>query len=203
LTSPDGHTKRQVLKSSLPLSPTVLLLVDFINPLQFDGADALSPAALRAAQAAAALKQRIGRRGVQTVYVNDNFGQWQSDFKALVADCRRRRGAPARLARTLAPAPSDLTVLKPRHSAFHATPLQLLLTQMEAKQLIITGLATDLCVMFSAMDAFARGYRLWIPQDCTAAESEPAKRAALDWMAFALKAQTDASDDAGERDTRA
>ncbi len=172
---------------ALPQAETVLLLVDMINPLDFDGAELLAPAALQAAVAAAALKRELGRRGVPAVYANDNFGHWQSDFRSLLAHCRRRKGAAAALARRMAPTPDDLTVLKPRHSAFHATPLALLLTRMGARQLVIAGLATDLCVQFTAMDAFQRGFALWVPADCTAAESTERKLAALSWMARALK----------------
>jgi len=171
----------------------VLLLVDFINPFDFPGAGELAAPALAAAAATAVLKARLAAQGVPAVYVNDNFGHWQSDFRSLVAHCRRRRGTAAALARRLAPAPGDLTVLKPRHSAFHQTPLDLLLAQMGARELVLTGLATDLCVQFSAMDAFIRGYRLWVPQDCCAAESPARHRAALDWMALALRSRTTAA----------
>jgi nicotinamidase-related amidase len=171
----------------------VLLVVDFINPLDFDGAQDLAAQAVVAATATAALKQQLSAQGVPVVYVNDNFGRWRSDFRGLVAHCRRMRGPAGALVRRLAPAPGDLTVLKPRHSAFHQTPLDLLLTQMGVRELVITGVATDLCVQFSAMDAFVRGYRLWVPQDCTAAESAARKQAALDWMARALRCRTTAA----------
>ncbi|MCE4556056.1 cysteine hydrolase family protein [Roseateles cellulosilyticus] len=172
----------------LPHSRRVLLLVDFINPMSFIGADDLAPHALAAARAAAALKQRFDVAGERTIYVNDNFGQWRSDFRTLVQHCRRQRGPAAQLVRQLSPGADDLTVLKPRHSGFHATPLELLLEQLGTRQLVIAGLATDYCVMCTAMDAFVRGYRLWIPADCTAAESPEKHELALAWMHDALKA---------------
>jgi nicotinamidase-related amidase len=175
---------------ALPRAPTVLLLVDFINPLNFDGAEDLTPPALQAASAAASLKRDAAARGVPTIYVNDNFGHWQSDFRNLVQHCRRQGGPSAALARRLAPTPQDYTVLKPRHSAFHGTPLQLLLQSMGARRLVITGLATNLCVQCSAMDAFQLGYRMWVPADCTAAESPLRKQTALDWMSLALRCRT-------------
>lgn len=175
-------------------SRKVLLLVDFINPLRFDGAEDLAPAAIEAATAAAALKRRYRRDGFCTLYVNDNFGQWRSDFRTLVAHCRRQGGSAAALVRQLAPGDDDLMVLKPRHSGFHATPLELLLKQLGARTLVITGLATDYCVMCTAMDAFVRGYRLWVPSDCTAAESAEKRDQALGWMHQALKADTRPSD---------
>ncbi len=178
---------------SLGLSPTVLVLVDFINPLDFDGAAALAPPALDAARATAALRRRGARDGVQTIYANDNYGVWRSDFKAVWARCRALRGAPGTIARRLEPRRSDLTILKPRHSAFYSTPLDLLLRQLRCKKLIIAGLAADNCVLFTAMDAYVRGYSLWVPCDCVAAESDQAKANALEHMHRVLKANVRAS----------
>jgi nicotinamidase-related amidase len=91
------------------------------------------------------------------------------------------------MAHLLAPQPDDLTILKPRHSGFYATPLELLLTQMHTHKVVLAGLATDLCVQLTAMDAHQRGYRLWIPADCVAAESAERQTAALAYMARVLE----------------
>jgi nicotinamidase-related amidase len=179
---------------ALAPSRRVLLMVDFINPMQFAGAEELAPWALEAARATAALKKRFHAAGERVIYVNDNFGQWRSDFRTLVAHCRRQGGSAAALVRQLAPGGDDLMVLKPRHSGFHATPLELLLEQLGARTLVVTGLATDYCVMCTAMDAFVRGYRLSVPSDCTAAESPEKRDQALAWMRQALKADTRTSD---------
>ena len=167
----------------LEASPTVLLLVDFINPLDFDGADALAPSALVAARATTRLRHQATRSGVQTLYANDNYGVWRSDFKALWTRC-----AAGAIARLMKPRRDDLAILKPRHSAFYATPLDLLLRQLTCKRLVITGLAADNCVMFTAMDAYLRGFALWIPEDCVAAEHADAKASALEHMRRTLKA---------------
>ena len=174
-------------------SERVLLLVDFINPLSFPGAEQLAPAALEAARATALLKQRLASEGVATIYANDNYGVWQSDFHSLVSACLGMEGAPGEIARALYPQAGDLTILKPRHSAFFASPLELLLTEMESRELIICGLATDMCVQLTAMDAFLREYRIWVPADCNAAESPEAKEIALAYMAGVLKCGTAAS----------
>ncbi|MCL4183245.1 MAG: cysteine hydrolase [Burkholderiaceae bacterium] len=171
---------------TLPRSPVVLLLVDFVNPLDFDGAPDLAPAALAAAASTAALKRRLQRRGVPCIYANDNYGAWRSDFRTVLTRCRALPGEAGRIARMLSPRRADLTLLKPRHSCFYATPLELLLTQMHARRLILAGLAADLCVLLSAMDACMRGYRVWIPADCTAAESGQRKQGALDYARRAL-----------------
>lgn len=179
--------------AELPTSRRVLLLVDFINPLDFPGAENLAPAALAAARATARLKARLGRAGVVTIYANDNYGRWRSDFRALHASCAALPGSPGLIARKLAPRRADLRILKPRHSAFHATPLDLLLTQLQARELVVTGLATDFCVLQTAMEAHMRGLAVWVPADCTAAESPTAHAAALEIMGRTLGASTEAS----------
>jgi nicotinamidase-related amidase len=177
----------------LPASRRVLLLVDFINPLDFDGAAELAGPAFAAAQAAAELRRRLAAEGVPAIYVNDNFGRWRSDFKGLLAHCRACGGPARRIAQAIRPQASDLTVLKPRHSAFFATPLELLLRQIGARELVVTGLATDRCVLLSAADAFVRGFRLWVPSDCCAAENATLHEQALAWMHHALRARTRAA----------
>ena len=174
----------------LPKSARVLLLVDFINPLDFPSAKDIASAAVEAARITATLKRRLARQGVAVVYANDNYGVWRSDFDDGLADCLQREGEAGELARLLVPAEADLRILKPRNSAFHATPLALLLQRMETKELVIAGLATDLCVLHTAMDAHQHGFSLRVPADCTAAESPEGKRAALDTMRRHLGADT-------------
>lgn len=165
-----------------------MLLVDFVNPLNFPGGEDIVDAALRAARRTAALRRRLSATGVRTVYANDNYDLWTSDFKGLWKHCAALSGAPGQIAKLLPPRLKDFSLLKPRHSAFYATPLEILLQQLHCKRLIVTGLAADSCILFSAMDAYLRGYSLWIPEDCVAAESHDARDKALELMARTLKA---------------
>jgi nicotinamidase-related amidase len=171
----------------LPRSRTVLLLIDFINPLDFPGAEDLAAGAVEAAQATAALKAALRKAGVPAIYANDNYGGWQSDFQHLVTRCAGGSGASAQMAKLLHPQSGDLTILKPRHSAFLGSPLDLLLSRMHARDIIITGLATDICVQLTAMDGFLRDYTLKVPADCTAAESPEYKKQSLAYMERVLK----------------
>jgi len=192
LEAPVRHKRRhsaQVLADGLQHSPTVLLLVDFINPLQFPEGGALAGPAEAAANATARLKRRLAAEGVQAIYANDNYGTWHSNFHETWRHCRSLQGASRRMALALKPGPDDLAILKPRHSGFFSTPLELLLGQLKAKRLIIAGLSTDMCVLFTAMDAFLRGYKLWVPADCAAAETPEAHEQALMYMKRVLKAQ--------------
>jgi nicotinamidase-related amidase len=166
----------------------VLLLIDFVNPLTFPGARRLAPGAISAARRTAALKARLAARGVQSIYANDNFGAWRSDFERLVAACAAANGPSRRLVESLPRAEHDVQVLKPRHSAFFGTPLEVLLAQLKARRLVLTGVAADICVLSTANDAFVRGFELWVPADCVASETRRRKHAALEHMARVLKA---------------
>ena len=171
-------------------SRAVLLLIDVINDMEFDGGDALLAAAMPAVERIAALKARARAAGIPSVHVNDNFGRWRSDFRTLVRHCLDDdvRGRP--IARLLAPDADDYFVLKPKHSAFFATPLHLLLTHFGARTLVLTGLTAEGCVLFSASDAYMRDFRLVVPSDCVASASPGDCRRSLEHMRKTLKADT-------------
>jgi nicotinamidase-related amidase len=149
-------------------SPVALLLIDFVNDLEFDAGEALLRSAVPAAERVAALKCRARAAGIPVVYVNDNFGRWRSDFNTLVRHCLEDgvRGRP--VVERILPEDHDYFVLKPMHSGFYCTTLDLLLEHFRAHTLVLTGIAAENCVLATAMDAHMRDFRLVIPRDCTA-----------------------------------
>jgi len=159
-------------------SDTALLLIDVINDFDFAKGRDLLRYALPAARKIAVLKARLRRRHIPAIYVNDNFGRWQSDFKAQVARCISDDAIGAHLVKQLLPQDDDYFVLKPKHSGFYSTSLELILRYLGARKLILTGFATDICVLFTANDAYMRDYELVIPADCVAAETPVASRRA-------------------------
>ena len=167
-----------------------LLLIDWINHLEFDRGEELFPQALAAAKATAALRRRAKQAGVPVIYCNDNFGRWRSDFRSQLRHVLKDevRGRP--IAELLAPDEDDYFVLKPKHSGFHSTTLDVLLAHLGATTLILTGIAGNFCVLFTAHDAYMRDFRLIVPRDCLASESEADNRHALEHMANACKADT-------------
>lgn len=136
----------------------------------------------------AALKQRCRRAGIPAVYVNDNFGKWRSDFKKLVSHCLNDRTRGRQVVELLKPERDDYFVLKPKHSGFFSTTLDLLLEHLGAQTLILTGFTGDICILFTANDAFMRDYRLVIPSDCVVSERETGNRRALKFMQRILEA---------------
>jgi nicotinamidase-related amidase len=176
-------------------APLALLLVDVVNDLEFEGGDELLPRALAMAQRLAVLRQRCTAAAVPVVYVNDNFGRWRSNIPSLTRHCTRDgvRGRP--VVEALSPGDDDYFVLKPKHSGFYATPLGLLLEHIGAKTLIVTGLTTDRCVLFTAHDAYLREFRLFTPSDCMASIEPEAGKLALQHMERVLRADTRSSDE--------
>jgi nicotinamidase-related amidase len=170
-----------------------LLLIDVINDLDFSDGPKLLEFALPMARQLKALKMEARRHCVPTVYVNDNFGRWQSDFKKLVAHCLAKncRGRP--LAELLRPTTQDYFVLKPKHSGFHSTSLEILLRFLGVRTLILGGISGNNCVLFTANDAYMRDYKLIVPSDCIASNTAGENEAALEQMRTILKAKTPVS----------
>lgn len=171
-------------------SPVVLLLIDFINDLEFpEGPKFLKPT-LAAARKTAKLKKRAKALGIPVVYVNDNFGRWRSDFRDVTRHSLEKGVRGRRVSSLLQPDADDYFVLKPKHSAFFATTLDTLLRYLGARCLILTGIAADVCVFFTANDAFMRDLKLVVPADCVASGSATHTRNALRFMARVLEART-------------
>ena len=175
------------------MSQSALLVIDFINPMDFSGAHRLAAVALRAARATAALKIRAQKAGRPVIYINDNFGRWRSNFLQVIAECERAGGQPSKIAALLRPGKTDYFVLKPRHSGFFLTPLEALLGYLRARHVILSGLLTDSCVLFTANDAYLRGYKVTIATDCVATFTPKRSAQALDYMRRTLKADVRSS----------
>ena len=176
-------------------APVALLLIDVVNDLEFDGGENLLPHALSMANALAALKHRVKAHGIPVIYANDNFGRWRSDFSKIVEHCLHADMRGRAVVTQLRPDEDDYFILKPKHSAFFQTNLEILLEYLGAKTLMLTGMAGDICVLFSANDAYMRDFRIYIPSDCTASESSERNREALRLMERVLKADISLSTD--------
>jgi nicotinamidase-related amidase len=168
---------------------TALLVIDMLNDMVFEGAEQLLPAAEHAASVINTLRERAREAGVPVVYVNDHYGHWHSEKSQLI-DYVTRSGAPGRdISRRLLPADEEYFVIKPQLSGFYASNLSVLLPKLGAKRLILTGIAADICVLFTAADAHMRDYELWIPADAVASQSDQHTRWALEIMRHSLNAE--------------
>ena len=165
-----------------------MLLIDVINDMDFEGSESLVRFAEAMAGKLRALKRRARAAGLPTIYINDNFGKWRSDFRATVQYCTKRDVPGHKVARMLKPDARDYFVLKPKQSAFFGTTLDTLLQDLGTTKVILTGVAGDNCVLFSANDAYMRNLKLFIPSDCIASNTEAENQYALQLMKKVVKA---------------
>jgi nicotinamidase-related amidase len=182
-------SKNEDLHGNAPdKSKIALLLIDVINDLEFPEGDQLFRYALPMAQRIAVFKQQAKRKGIPVIYANDNFGRWRSNLNSIVEHCLEDdvRGRP--IVELLQPEEDDYFVLKPKHSGFFSTTLDLLLGYLGTEVLILTGMAANICVLFTANDAYMRDFHLVIPSDCVASNTEETNKYALQEMRTILKA---------------
>lgn len=175
-------------------SKTALLLIDVISDFEFEDGEKLFKFAVRTAKHIADLKKRAKKNKIPVIYINDNFGKWQDDFRKTVAYCSRKGARGSEIVKLLKPEPEDYFVLKPKHSAFYSTTLDVLLEELETENLIITGFSTDICILFTANDAYMRAFRLIVPEDCVAAVEDADNKHTLKYIERVLKADTRTSD---------
>ena len=183
-------------------SEIALILIDVINDLEFDDGKELLKHALPMAKNLAELKKKAKDADIPSIYVNDNFGRWQSDFQKLIAHCLEEEVCGKPIVELLKPDKDDYFVLKPKHSGFYSTTLDLLLTYLGVKTLILTGIAGNICVLFTANDAYMRDYDLVIPEDCIASNTVKENNNALELMKKVLKADTKPSTELDLRKSR-
>lgn len=170
--------------------PVALVLIDLINDFGFEGGHTLQVQAVALIEPIATLKRTAQQHHVPVIYANDNFGRWRSDFRQAVQRCLADDCLGKPLAERLQPDENDYFVLKPKYSAFFGTTLEVLLKHLGTDTLILTGIAGDMCIAFTAGDAFMRGYRLFVPADGIASIDPRENAQALRYFERVLKADT-------------
>ena len=164
---PDPPKNSDLHGSAPDNSPVALLLLEVINDFDYPDGEKLFECARPTVPRLRQLKRAAKAAAVPVLYVNDNFGRWQSDFKKLIEHCLETERGRA-FAAQLTPDDDDYFVLKPKHSGFYGTTLELLLRYLQARTVVLAGLTGDMCVLFTAMDAYLRDFHLVIPADCVA-----------------------------------
>jgi nicotinamidase-related amidase len=159
-----------------------LILIDVINDMEFENGEAVFANALPAAKKLARLRRRAKDAGVPVIYVNDNFGKWRSDFRQQLGHVLEDdvRGKP--IAELLRPGDDDYFVLKAKHSGFYHTQLDLLIEYLKVRTVVMAGFTTDICVLFTAGDAYLRDLDIIVPPDCSAAATAEQHQRALEHM---------------------
>jgi nicotinamidase-related amidase len=170
-------------------SPAVLILIDVINHFEFPDGEKMLRQALPIAPKLSRLKKRAQSAGMSTSYVNDNVGQWRSDVSKLLDYCVRPEAIGKSFVEQIQPDKDDYFVLKPMHSGFYQTPLEVLLRYLYASTLLLCGLTTNSCIVCTAHDAKMREFQLYVPSDCSAARTAKEHRQAIEHIRMMTNAK--------------
>lgn len=172
---------------------SALLVVDMITAFDFEDGPELYKNAVSVAPAIGHLADRFREAGLPVIFVNDNHGHWKDDLDTQIEMIERNSAKGSRVLRFIRPHPGDIYVLKPQRSGFYQTPLEFLLQKLDVGSLVITGVTTDICVFFTAHDAYMRGFRVKVPEDCCAAVRPSYHTSALMFMRRVANASTESS----------
>jgi nicotinamidase-related amidase len=175
--------------------PVALLIIDMISDFEFEDSELLFRFVPEVAGRIAALKAQAKKAGVPVIYINDNYGKWQSDFKKLIEHCLTGSERGREVVEKLLPIEDDYFVLKPKHSGFFSTTLEVLLDYLKAETLVLTGVAGNICILFTASDAFMRDFKVIVPPDCIASNTPELNEQALQQVKTVLDGRLIASTD--------
>jgi nicotinamidase-related amidase len=164
-----------------------LIVVDMLNPYEHPEAEVLARSVAEVLPQISDLIARARDRGTPIVYVNDNYGDWNSSSEELSR--KAMGGRHAGLVEPILPQRGDSFVIKARHSAFYETPLEYLLGGMEIDDLVLAGQVTEQCVLYSALDAHVRHFHCRVPRDAVARIDPELAGAALTMMERNLGAE--------------
>ncbi|MCA0151287.1 cysteine hydrolase [Rossellomorea vietnamensis] len=168
---------------------TALLVIDIMNPFDFTHGETLAQHTSKIVDPINSLRRYCMKHQLPTIYINDHYELWKADYKEIYKKCHNKTSDP--IMTPLQPMEDDYFLIKPKHSAFYGTALNTLLHHLSVKNLIITGIAGNICVLFTANDAYMREFNLMVPGDAIASVSEEDNHYALTMMKNVLKAKID------------
>lgn len=171
------------------LSKTAVLFIDLINDFNFDGGNKLLQHTKNILPHLKRLKTFAHKNNLPVIYINDHYGVWQADFGKIIRYCTNDRNKE--IIEEVQPDDNDYRLIKPQHSAFFQTPLHSLLQEFGKTHLLLAGIAGDICILFTAKDAYMYKYDMHIPENCMASEDNDGNDYALYLMRNVMKANTD------------
>jgi nicotinamidase-related amidase len=163
------------------------IVIDMLNPYDHDDGDALAEQVRERLDAIRALIEATPRAGAELIYVNDNY----DDFAATSTDLAEQAlaGRHPDVVEPILPPDGCPFVEKVRHSAFYESSLNHLLHVKEIKTLVLAGQVTEQCILYTALDAYIRGFDLRVARDAVVPLDRELGDAALRMMERNMSAQ--------------
>jgi nicotinamidase-related amidase len=175
------------------VSRTALIVIDMINGYEHPDAERLTRSVERVLPNITELVNRAAEQDVPTIYVNDNFGSWNSNRDELLDEVMG--GEFRHLVEPIAPKDDTMFIVKARHSIFYQTPLEYLLREQGIERVVMVGQVTEQCVLYSALDAYIRRFQVVVPRDAVAEIHADLADASLKMMELNMSAEIADADD--------
>jgi len=162
------------------------IVIDMLNPYDHEDGEELAAQVPDRIEPLKALIGATPDAGAQLVYVNDNF----EDFTATSKDIGEAamNGRHPELVEPFLPPRGALFVQKVRHSAFYSTALDHLLRTHGIQAVVLAGQVTEQCILYSALDAYVRGFEVRIARDAVVPLDPELGEAALTMMERNMRA---------------
>jgi nicotinamidase-related amidase len=151
------------------VSGLAVVVIDMLNPYDHEDADQLTGNV-----------EGIIEPLSELIFVNDNYGDFAATREGLVEAALAGR-RPDLVEPVVPPEGVDF-LQKVRHSAFYSTALAYVLRRREIETLVLTGQVTEQCVLYSALDAYVRHFKIRVPRDAVAPVHLDLGDAALEMM---------------------
>ncbi|ASN03772.1 isochorismatase family cysteine hydrolase [Virgibacillus necropolis] len=171
------------------LQNTAVIFIDIINDFNFERGERLLKHTKEILPHLKKLKRYAKDNKVPVIYVNDHYGLWQADYNKLINHCKNENSQE--IIEEMQPDHDDYFLIKPKHSAFFQTPLESLLIELGKTNLILAGIAGDICILFTAKDAYMYEYSLRVPENCIASNEKKGNEYSLYLMRSVMDAKTD------------
>jgi nicotinamidase-related amidase len=166
---------------------SALLVIDMLNTYEHEDAETLAASVADVVSEIAGILERARSEDTLVIYVNDNYGDWNTSAHELAE--RALNGRHPELVEPVLPVDEAAFVIKARHSVFYATPLEYLLETHGVGRIVLTGQVTEQCILYSALDAYVRHFGVAVPRDAVAHIHEHLGRAALEMMERNMRAE--------------
>ena len=171
------------------------LVIDMLNPYDHEDGDALAgQARSRIGPLRSLMDATIAADGAELVYVNDNFDDFTATSKDIGA--LAMEGRHPDVIEPILPPKGSLFVQKVRHSGFYESGLNHLLHVQEIEKVLLAGQVTEQCILYTALDAYIRGFDIAIVRDAVVPLDEELGEAALRMMAENMQAEIVSAADA-------
>jgi nicotinamidase-related amidase len=170
----------------MDMKQSALLIIDMINDFNFEHGPILAEKARNIVPNILEWKEQFQKHKAPIIYINDHYNLWQANMDKIIATCMNKQSRE--IIEHIRPREDDYFLIKPHYSAFYDTPLHTLLQSLHINHLIITGIAGNICVLFTANDAYMRKYDISVPSNCIASNSDEDNTYALRMMEHVLHA---------------